>query len=194
MHYAQRLSKVSKWDVQNVFGVEPSVSDGGLEPISQSESATPNSLYSTGLQSVGVLKPANAGVESGKREKWKIGNLEMYYVQRLSKVSEWAVQNGRMGSTGNENGCARSVSKVSECLSKMSKSAVSVLSVDGCLPRMRDAGRVSKMRMTGVQNGFGVVPSVSDGGLEPVSQSESATPENILHTGVSRSRGRQNVV
>ncbi|MFA6103895.1 MAG: hypothetical protein WC721_17030 [Victivallaceae bacterium] len=34
-----------------------------------------------------------------------------------------------------------------------------------------------------VQNGFGVVPSVSDGGSEPLSQSESTTLENILHTG-----------
>ena len=32
-----------------------------------------------------------------------------------------------------------------------------------------------------VQNGFGVVPSVPDGGSELLSQSESATPEGVLH-------------
>ena len=32
--------------------------------------------------------------------------------------------------------------------------------------------------------GFGVVPSVPDGGSELLSRSESATPESILHNGV----------
>ena len=43
---------------------------------------------------------------------------------------------------------------------------------------------VSKMRVSGVQNGDGVVPSVPDGGSEFLSRSENATPESILHKGV----------
>ncbi len=35
------------------------------------------------------------------------------------------------------------------------------------------------MRETAVQNGFGVEPSVPDGGLKLLSQSESATPERF---------------
>jgi len=78
---------------------------------------------------------------------------------RVSRISEWLPEMGRMrrlgsmGRMGNENGYAQRHSKVSECLSKMSKSVVSVLSVDGCLPQIRDAGLMSKMRVTGVQNG-----------------------------------------
>ena len=43
---------------------------------------------------------------------------------------------------------------------------------------------VSKMRVSGVQNGDGVVPSVSDGGSKLLSRSENATPESILHMAV----------
>ena len=38
---------------------------------------------------------------------------------------------------------------------------------------------LSKMRLGGVQNGEVVVPSVSDGGAELLSQSESAIPERF---------------
>ena len=63
-----------------------------------------------------------------------------------------------------------------------------------CKIEIRCAQPVSKVSEWAVQNGFGVVPSVPDGGSEPLSQSESATPENIPHPGVSRNRGIQNVV
>ena len=50
-------------------------------------------LCRTTVQSVGVGKPADAGVKSGKREKWKVGNrnatdYENHYAQRHSRVSE----------------------------------------------------------------------------------------------------------
>ena len=41
------------------------------------------------------------------------------------------------------------------------------------------------MRIVVCPKWFGVEPSVPDGGSENLSQSESATPENILHRGVS---------
>jgi|GEM_PF-3225743 hypothetical protein len=98
MCYAQRHSKVSEWGSPRMRECAP------------------------------LAGPANAGEKSkksGKREKWKVGNLEMCCAQRHSKVSEWAVQNGFgvgpsvsewyvQNGCKTENGCAQRHSKVSE--------------------------------------------------------------------------------
>jgi len=71
-------------------------------------------------------------------------------------------------------------------LGKMGERYIPELPVFSELPDFenRCAGRVSKVSESAVQNGFGVAPSVPDGGSEPLSQSESTAPENILHTSV----------
>gem|GEM_PF-7084664 len=75
-------------------------------------------------------------------------------VQRVSKVSESAVQNGF--------GIVPSVSDgPAQTVSRMSKMAVET--------NNRCVQRVSKVSESAVQNGFGIVPSVSDGPAQAVS-------------------------
>ena len=46
------------------------------------------------------------------------------------------------------------------------------------------AKRHSKVSESAVQNGFGVAPSVPDGGSEPLSQSESTTQKTLCSADV----------
>ncbi|MFA6479973.1 MAG: hypothetical protein WCV67_16795, partial [Victivallaceae bacterium] len=50
------------------------------------KSENQKALCSTCLQSVGVRKPANAGVKSGKREKWKARKVES---EKSGKREKW---------------------------------------------------------------------------------------------------------
>jgi hypothetical protein len=68
---AQRHSKVSELVVQNGFVVVPSVPDVGSEPLSQSESATPE-MFCTGVSRLSKM----------------FVNIENHYARRHSKVSE----------------------------------------------------------------------------------------------------------
>gem|GEM_PF-3239453 len=100
----------------------------------------------------------------------------MHYAQQHSKVSEWLcrrlvqiVQNV----CKTEKHCVQQHSKVSEWLCRRLVQIVQNV----CKNEKHYAQQHSKVSEWAVQNGFVVVPSVPDGGSEPLSR--SATPETF---------------